>query len=382
MEVAIREYGKNEMGNGIIRNSTLKKYAPLRKGSLIHKSDILDELYQLKESNSDYITKSGEVYKYYYDDFYFKRSHYVNRHNGYVYVSITCKDGKNRNRRLHILMAQTFLPNPNPLKYKIVGHKDNNKSNYSLSNLYWTNNQENTQKAVDDGLNKNRKAEENDNSKYIAVKDKDTYEIVGVYGSLRECDRCIDNITFSTISKVYKKKKYKPRTRKYIYQECSLEEFEKHPNLQNIHLVENIRNDKTPKIFKMSNKKLQYSIILDNQVKASKICGLSQAEISHILIERDTSTYNGWTFELIGTIDRKLSSAYKNCLATVSGYTVENINDGRILEFTSGQELKNYFGLNGHDVKHYVDTNQILMSEWRIIKTNNNKKLEELCITF
>ena len=132
----------------------------------------------------------------------------------------------------------------------------------------------------------------------------------------------------------------------------------------------------------MSNKKLQYSIILDNQVKASKICGLSQAEISHILIERDTSTYNGWTFELIGTIDRKLSSAYKNCLATVSGYTVENINDGRILEFTSGQELKNYFGLNGHDVKHYVDTNQILMSEWRIIKTNNKKKLEELCITF
>ena len=99
-----------------IRDSSLKKYAPLRKEELIHKDDIDDVLYPLKESDTDYITMSGNIYKYYYDDLFFKKKSHINKYNGYVYVSITCKDGKNRNRRLHVLMAQTFLFNPNPKK--------------------------------------------------------------------------------------------------------------------------------------------------------------------------------------------------------------------------------------------------------------------------
>ena len=189
-----------------IRDSLLKKYAPLRREELIHKDDIKETLYPLKESNTDYITMSGEIYKYYYDDLYFKKTPYINKHNGYVYVAITCKDGTNKNRRLHVLMAKTFLFNPNPKKFKIVGHKDNNKAHYELSNLYWTDNQENTQKAVDDGLNEYKRAEDNEESVYVKVIDKDTDKIVGVYGSLRECARCVDNITLSSISKVYKKK--------------------------------------------------------------------------------------------------------------------------------------------------------------------------------
>lgn len=136
-----------------MKNSSLKKTAPLRRNKLIHKDDIKEELYLLKESNTDYITMSGNIYKYYYDDLYFKKKPHINKNNGYIYVIITCKDGKNRSGRLHVLMAKTFLFNPNPNKYKIVGHKDNDKSHYELSNLYWTDNQENTQKAVDDGLN-------------------------------------------------------------------------------------------------------------------------------------------------------------------------------------------------------------------------------------
>ena len=108
----------------------------MRKEKLISKNNIDEVLYPLKESDTDYITMSGNVYKYYYDDLYFKKKTHINKHNGYVYVSITCKDGKNRNRRLHVLMAQTFLFNPNPQKYKIVGHKDNNKSHCELLNLF------------------------------------------------------------------------------------------------------------------------------------------------------------------------------------------------------------------------------------------------------
>ena len=49
-----------------IRDSSLKKYAPLRREELIHKDDIDEVLYPLKESDTDYITTSGNVYKYYY----------------------------------------------------------------------------------------------------------------------------------------------------------------------------------------------------------------------------------------------------------------------------------------------------------------------------
>ena len=350
-----------------IKNSSLKKCAPLRREELIHKDDIDEVLYPLKESDTDYITISGNVYKYYYDDLYYKKKPQVNNHNGYIYVSITCKDGKNRNRRLHVLMAKTFLFNPNPKKYKIVGHKDNDKSHYELSNLYWTDNQENTQKAVDDGLNINKKAEENDASTYIKVIDKETNNIVGVYGSLRECERCIDNITLSTISKVYKKSDYKPRNRRFIYQISNKFEFDSYPDLQNKHLVESKPNNKKPKVFRMSNSKLNYSTILDNQTTASKICGIPQATISAMLLGKIDNTYNNWTFELLDEISPKDSSAYQNQLMTVDGYTIKNINDGRIMEFNSGQELKDYFGLNGHDTNHYIKTGHILMSEWEVI---------------
>ena len=342
----------------------------------MHKDDIKETLYPLKESNTDYITMSGEIYKYYYDDLYFKKKPQLNKHNGYIYVSITCKDGINRNRRLHVLMAKTFLFNPNPKKFKIVGHKDNDKTHYELSNLYWTDNQENTQKAVDDGLNINKKAENCESSKYVMVMDKDSNKIVGVYGSLRECERCIDNVTLSTISKAYNKEGYKPRTRKYIYRKCSKTEFEMYPELQNIHLVENERNNKKPKVFRMSNEKMKYSTIMDNQVTASKICGFSQAIISHILLGEVSNPYNGWYFELLDEIERKESSAYQNHLMTVDGYTIKNINDGRILEFNSGQELKDYFGLNGHDVNQYIKTGHILMSEWEIVSKNRKVLVE------
>ena len=350
-----------------IKNSSLKKCAPLRREELIHKDDIDEVLYPLKESDTDYITISGNVYKYYYDDLYYKKKPQVNNHNGYIYVSITCKDGKNRNRRLHVLMAKTFLFNPNPKKYKIVGHKDNDKSHYELSNLYWTDNQENTQKAVDDGLNINKKAEENEASTYIKVTDKDTNKVVGIYGSLRECERCIDNITLSTISKVYKKSDYKPRNRRFIYQISNKFEFDSYPDLQNKHLVESKPNNKNPKVFRMSNGKLNYSTILDNQTTASKICGIPQATISAMLLGKIDNTYNNWTFELLDEISPKDSSAYQNQLMTVDGYTIKNINDGRIMEFNSGQELKDYFGLNGHDINHYIKTGHILMSEWEVI---------------
>lgn len=127
------------------------------KEKLINISHIKGNLVLIDGSSTDYITEFGKVYKIYdkENEMYFNKKLYTNKHNGYVYVGITFSDGINRNRRVHVLLAKAHIKNPNPTIYNIVGHSDNDKSNYDISNLYWTNTSENTKKAFDDGLAKN-----------------------------------------------------------------------------------------------------------------------------------------------------------------------------------------------------------------------------------
>lgn len=57
----------------------------------------------------------------------------VNSH-GYLVVSMQ-KDGQRITGKVHRLLAQAFLPNPND--FDCVNHKDGNKLNNSLDNLEW-----------------------------------------------------------------------------------------------------------------------------------------------------------------------------------------------------------------------------------------------------
>ena len=59
---------------------------------------------------------------------------YVNTKNGYVYAYL-CNDGIYKNVRLHRLVAENFIPNPNHLPQ--VNHKDGNRQNNKVSNLEW-----------------------------------------------------------------------------------------------------------------------------------------------------------------------------------------------------------------------------------------------------
>lgn len=54
--------------------------------------------------------------------------------NGYLYVFLT-KDKKEKNCRVHRLVAEAFIPNP--LKLPQVNHKDENKLNNCVENLEW-----------------------------------------------------------------------------------------------------------------------------------------------------------------------------------------------------------------------------------------------------
>ena len=78
----------------------------------------------------------------------------VNNRNGYVYVYL-CNDGKDINMRVHRLVAEAFIPNPNNLPQ--VNHKDGNKINNRVDNLEWCTASENIRHAYKNGLRNKKK---------------------------------------------------------------------------------------------------------------------------------------------------------------------------------------------------------------------------------
>lgn len=122
---------------------------------------------------------------------YFQYRTTVNKHNGYVYCTIKYvqENGKteNRQRRLHIVVAETFLANP--FRLPVVGHKNNIKSDNRASNLYWTTISENTQKAIDDGLLVNSKGYDDSQSYPVVMFDTCTNNELGRYGSASEAEK-------------------------------------------------------------------------------------------------------------------------------------------------------------------------------------------------
>lgn len=55
--------------------------------------------------------------------------------NGRYYFVYFCKEGKQKNYKVHRLVAQAFIPNPNNLPE--VNHIDENKTNNRVDNLEW-----------------------------------------------------------------------------------------------------------------------------------------------------------------------------------------------------------------------------------------------------
>ena len=77
--------------------------------------------------------------------------------NGYKFVCLR-KDGFTKNKMIHRLVAQAFIPNPNG--YKCVNHKDGDKANNKLSNLEWITHSENQKHASRIGLKKTKLSKE------------------------------------------------------------------------------------------------------------------------------------------------------------------------------------------------------------------------------
>lgn len=68
----------------------------------------------------------------------------------YQVVSISLGQGNMKRKRVHRLVAEAFLPNPDKKPY--VNHKDGVRYHNNIENLEWVTPAENTQHAVDTGL--------------------------------------------------------------------------------------------------------------------------------------------------------------------------------------------------------------------------------------
>lgn len=174
---------------------------------LIKRCQIKEEIRLIRGSETDYISSKGNIYKDYGDDLFYPRANFINKHNGYLYSTITYTWGQ-RQRRVHILVAEAFWPNPN--NYKIVMHKDNDKANPDASNLEWGTISMNTQNAYKDKLARNDKSWEDNQSIHVCsfVLHGD---LLKIYGSVGEAAREL-NVTKTTILNQCKHKvKTKPR---------------------------------------------------------------------------------------------------------------------------------------------------------------------------
>ena len=174
---------------------------------LIKKENIKEEIRLIKGSSTDYVTPTGNIYKDYGDNMFFHKSVFPNKNNGYLYCGITYEDGQ-KQRRVHILVAEAYIPNPSNLP--VVMHLDNNKKNCCVENLKWGTVQENTQQASNDGLMVNDKSWEDSQSIPICSFNL-KQELLNKYGSVGEAARQTGITKSAILNQCNHKVKTKPR---------------------------------------------------------------------------------------------------------------------------------------------------------------------------
>lgn len=117
---------------------------------------------------------------------------------GYMLVTLCDGNGLRKNKRVHRLLSEAFLSNPNQLPQ--INHIDGNKLNNDLNNLEWCTSKQNAQHAVSMGLcDKRRESQE----KAVDQYSMSSGEILNSYRSLHEAGR-LTGVAWQNIHKVCK----------------------------------------------------------------------------------------------------------------------------------------------------------------------------------
>jgi hypothetical protein len=125
------------------------------------------------------VSSDGRVYSKNFNRFCGRRIRKIQkRKDGYMQIMLN-KDKEKRCLKIHRLVAEAFLDNPN--KYKDVNHINGNKSDNRVENLEWCNRSHNVTHAYRIGL-KNINADKNPNSKYVLDTKANVF-----YSTAKEC---------------------------------------------------------------------------------------------------------------------------------------------------------------------------------------------------
>ena len=94
--------------------------------------------------------------------------------NGYLHVCL-CKNGNKEYKRIHRLVAEAFIPNPNG--YPTVNHKDENPENNKVENLEWCTQLDNVRHSSEHMKHKKGITHSNTGEKYITYS-KGKYRVI------------------------------------------------------------------------------------------------------------------------------------------------------------------------------------------------------------
>ena len=114
------------------------------------------------EKSKYIVTKTGKIYKINKNGKRKPMKHFIDK-DGYHAVGLHL-NGKSYYRRVHRLVAEAFIPNPECKPE--VNHKDGNKNNNRMRNLEWVTTKENICHAWNTGLAKASRGERHPNSIY------------------------------------------------------------------------------------------------------------------------------------------------------------------------------------------------------------------------
>ena len=145
------------------------------------------EVWEKVSNNSNYlVSNTGRVRRVGSD-----KDHSVRDSKGYL-VTDLYQDGKRSTARVHRLVAEEFVPNPDGKPE--INHKDGNKRNNNASNLEWVTKKENSRHAWDNGLAKPSYGMLGKKNPHSGRKGKQfrIVETGETFGTLKECEEKID----------------------------------------------------------------------------------------------------------------------------------------------------------------------------------------------
>lgn len=197
---------------------------------------------------------------------------------GYLAIVLRDKEQKRHLLKIHRLLAENFIPNPN--NYPFINHIDGDKTNCNLDNLEWCTPKQNTQHAIRTGL---RPKVTGRNIQRICKVNQDTKKIEDVYESFSEAAR---KNGLNSIGGIYSACKSKRNYGGFFwikendYNNGLIKEFTKKRNEHRFLLNGEVLNLNQYAKRKGVSRESVYRMINAGKIKDTRICGAQGVERS------------------------------------------------------------------------------------------------------